>query len=525
MTARGVRLLVCFAMILAALPVMAAAAPGVRVARLSLAQGDVQIDRNSGDGWEQALNNMPVVGGASIFAGDNSKAEIQFEDGSSVRLAGPAQFSLTELSTSANGAPITRVEVDSGIAYVNARIAPPAGFQILTPSGETIAVNQPTHLRLKIGEQVASLSVTEGEVEILKDGGNVTLPAGQTYNYILGQPESAVRSSTVLPHGEDEWNQQRDSYNDQNAPAGAQGLGGDDPNAAGVADLGYYGSYDNVPDCGQCWQPTGVGQDWDPYDYGAWSYYDDWGWTFVSGYPWGWAPFYYGNWNYIGGRGWWWRPGAPHGPHGWHPRPSFAGAPRQGFTAPHPPADTARGTVAVAGSNLHVGPTAQTHETVAANSVAAGRQPSAATSSTVAKPVAASNPTHAGASSAGASNTGASNTGTSKAGAPVISGAKGTYRLSNPTAGGRNGFTAHGGSEASTRGEGYSSAGHGYAPSGSYGGNYGGSSAPHAYASPGSVGHASMPSSSVAHYSGGSSAFHGGGGGGSHGGGGGGGHR
>ena len=84
-------------------PAFASSSPGVRIVRLSVAQGDVQIDRNSGDGWEQAINNMPVIGGARIYAAENSKAELELEDGSSIRLAGPAQITLNELSTAPDG--------------------------------------------------------------------------------------------------------------------------------------------------------------------------------------------------------------------------------------------------------------------------------------------------------------------------------------------------------------------------------------------------------------------------------------
>jgi hypothetical protein len=345
----------------------AAGAPGVRILRLSLAQGDVQLDRNSGDGWEQAINNMPVIGGARIYAAENSKAELEFEDGSSIRLAGPAQITLTQLSTASDGSPVNLIQVDSGEIYVNARMHHHDQFRILTPSGEAFAISKPSHLRFTVDEQTASLAVMDGEAIVQGGEPNAKVRAGESYNYILGQPASAARLNSVRPEPEDTWDQQRNSYNDQNASAGAAYSGSDDSNAYGVADLGAYGSYSDQPGYGKVWQPSGVGPDWNPYDNGAWSYYPDWGWTFVSGYPWGWAPFFYGDWCYIGGRGWWWRPGPWHGPWhghgggGFHAQPRFAGHPGSNWNAPHPPAHLTHGTVAVAGSHLSVGPIGQTH--------------------------------------------------------------------------------------------------------------------------------------------------------------------
>jgi FecR protein len=375
MTTHGVRIL-CFSVVLlalSALPALAALAavsPEVRIVRLSLAQGDVQMDRNSGDGWEQAINNMPLSGGARIYAAENSKAELEFEDGSSIRLVGPAQISLIQLSFSPDGSPVNEIEIGSGLVYVNARLNNHAAFRIKDASGESFAITQPSHLRFKVEEQVASLSVMDGEVEALSDASNPRIHGGESYNYILGQSGSAARVARVPKEGEDGWNQQRDRYNDQYASAGAQYSGSDNPNAYGSADLGYYGSYDTVPGYGEVWQPAGVGPDWDPFGYGAWSYYPSWGWTFVSGYPWGWTPFFFGDWFFIGGRGWCWRPGSWRGPRGgprglggWHPRPLTAGGPAHGWSAPHPPAGSAHGTVAIAGSNLRVGPIAATHAT------------------------------------------------------------------------------------------------------------------------------------------------------------------
>jgi uncharacterized membrane protein YgcG len=366
MTTSRVRL-ICFCFALCLFACLSAFAAPVRLVRLSLAQGDVQIDRNSGDGWEQAIVNMPVITGVRIYAAENSKAELEFEDGSNVRLAGPAQVTLLDLSSAPNGSPVNSIQVDSGELYVNARLRNHDDFHISAYTGESFAITKPSHLRFTVKEQTASLAMNDGEAQALSssDSDNSTIRSGQTYNYILGQPASAARLESVPVQPEDAWNQQRDSYNNQNASAGAQYSGSDDASAPGVADLGYYGNYSDVPGYGESWQPNDVGPDWNPYDNGAWCYYPDWGWTFVSAYPWGWTPFYYGNWFYVHGRGWWWRPGGNgHGLGGWHSAPLLANAPK-GFSTPHPPVGAAHRTVAVAGSNLRVGPIGITHASVA----------------------------------------------------------------------------------------------------------------------------------------------------------------
>src|ERR1700756_3987041 len=58
-----------------------------RIVRLSDVQGSVQIDKNTGLGFEHAFVNLPLVQGAQLRTGANGRAEIEFEDGSSMRLA------------------------------------------------------------------------------------------------------------------------------------------------------------------------------------------------------------------------------------------------------------------------------------------------------------------------------------------------------------------------------------------------------------------------------------------------------
>jgi hypothetical protein len=509
--------LLWFSAVLFVFCALPAYASGVRILRLSLAQGDVQIDRNSGDGWEQAINNMPVIGGARIYAAEGAKAELEFEDGSSVRLAGPAQISVVELSSSADGKPVNVIQVASGEVYVNARLHHHDDFRILAPSGESFAITKPSHLRFTVDQQTASLAMMDGEAVVQASQRDAKVRSGETYNYVLGQPDSAASLNSVPQQPEDSWNQQRDSYNDQYASAGAQYSGSDDPNAYGVADLGAYGSYSDLPGYGEAWQPNGVGPDWSPFDNGAWSYYPGWGWTFVSGYNWGWAPFFYGDWCFVGGRGWWWRPGPWHGGRGigggFHPQPRWAGHPGGHFSGPHPPARAAHGTVAVAGSHLSVGPVGATHASRATSGFARSSMVGTPSGGPIGRVGAQSNLVRGQVVSNSAT--------------PVIVGRKGSYAVTGASTG-RNGFEVHRPSSGNASRPVSNLSGPTAASPRSYG--FAGGVSPHSYAAPRAPSVSSAPRVSSApqvssggggfHGGGGSGGFHGGGGGGSHGGGG-----
>jgi hypothetical protein len=72
--------------------------------------------------------------------------------------------------------------------------------------------------------------------------------------------------------------------------------------------LSPYGHWVNRPQAGWGWVPSRVNSAWRPYSVGHWAY-SDYGWTWVSGEPWGWATYHYGRWSQDPQYGWTWQPG------------------------------------------------------------------------------------------------------------------------------------------------------------------------------------------------------------------------
>src|SRR5689334_12030100 len=58
----------------------------VRIVRVSALNGDVQVDRGDGQGFDKAILNMPIVNSARAWTRNDGEAEIEFEDGSTIRL-------------------------------------------------------------------------------------------------------------------------------------------------------------------------------------------------------------------------------------------------------------------------------------------------------------------------------------------------------------------------------------------------------------------------------------------------------
>ena len=90
-----------------------------QIVRLSYVQGDVRISRGKladkqlhqeGDGstgWEQAVVNLPLGSGYSLVTG-TGRAEIEFEDASTVYLADNSVLTFNQLSTT-DGVPFTDI--------------------------------------------------------------------------------------------------------------------------------------------------------------------------------------------------------------------------------------------------------------------------------------------------------------------------------------------------------------------------------------------------------------------------------
>ena len=86
MSTRRIAVLSTLAVLSCWLAVPSFADSQARIVRLSQVDGDVQIDRNTGQGYEKAFINLPITQGTKLRAGQDARAEIEFEDGSTLRI-------------------------------------------------------------------------------------------------------------------------------------------------------------------------------------------------------------------------------------------------------------------------------------------------------------------------------------------------------------------------------------------------------------------------------------------------------
>jgi len=324
-------ILTAMACALFALP--AAAESQVRIVRLSDVQGGVQIDKNTGLGFENAFLNLPITQGTQLRTRDNGRAEIEFEDGSTLRLTPQTTVEFGTLGATDGGKRISAVSLVEGRAYVN-WLGKGSDEFTLNFSREKVTVTQPAHFRVAASSKEAEVASFKSELEVVGPSGTVKVDKKKMLTFDADDNGQSTVAKNLKEDTYDNWDKQSVEYHDTYAKNNSTPLG------YGYSDLNYYGAYTNYPGYGMLWQPYFTGVGWNPYMDGAWSWYPGIGYMWASAYPWGWMPYYYGNWVYAPGMGWGWQAG---GFNTWHGGLNYVGA--TNFHAPVAPQGTVSAVV------------------------------------------------------------------------------------------------------------------------------------------------------------------------------------
>ncbi len=273
----------------------------VRIVRLSDVKGMLALDRKTGLGFEQTMQNMPIVEGEKLRTADGY-AEVEFEDSTTLRLAPESQVDFELLALRSSGAKASLMDVKHGTVYVTTEST--KGNEFLLRAGEMkITVAPSTHLRMEVNETRTVLSVMNGSVEVARDGETTVVGKKESMTVAADQVSMAKKVGGA-PY--DAWDKESSDYHARYAMANTVAGGG---NSFGLSDLNYYGNFINAGGYGQIWQPYLTGAGWSPYANGLWALYPGAGYSWVSPYPWGWLPYHSGAWNFYPGYGWGWQPG------------------------------------------------------------------------------------------------------------------------------------------------------------------------------------------------------------------------
>src|SRR6267378_685166 len=289
----------------------ASAGSKARIVRLSDVQGSVQMDRGTGDGFDKTFLNMPVVEGSRLKTGDDGRAEVEFEDGSALRVVPNSEVEFTRLALGNDGQKLSTMQLVAGMAYVNYRGKSADQFT-LNFGRESVTLTEGAHFRIGLRNNEATLAVIKGRLNVNGQSGPIEVDQKHTATFDVDSDRYDVAKNYEAV-SYDAWDKQQSEYHDRYASNGSSRNGS--PYAYGMSDLNYYGNY-----------------------------------MWVSSYPWGWMPYRYGNWAFVPGFGWVWQPGYWNT---WYAVPRVVNPPRR-VSVPVPPV-RGIGTVMV-GRGLSVNP-------------------------------------------------------------------------------------------------------------------------------------------------------------------------
>jgi FecR protein len=297
--------LACTAVLAAAQPADAQynvpGAPGV--ANVSVVQGDVVIVRGDSGAQVGATINTPLLPGDYISTAGSSRAEVQLDGISMLRLAEDTQVRFVNLSPASR-----EMQLASGTAELAELQGADGNPQIDTPS-VSIRPNQTGDYRVSVlanGETL--VTVRSGMATVYTGSGSQNLTPGTTLvaSGAYNAPAISLQSAIAFD-GFDQFNVDRD----QAIAAAYNANPYVSPALAGYTNFAYYGQWYNVPGYGESWAPSNQSADWSPYSNGQWVWEPGYGYTWVGNEPWGYVPYHYGSWFYdTGYNEWMWQPPA-----------------------------------------------------------------------------------------------------------------------------------------------------------------------------------------------------------------------
>ena len=274
----------------------------VRMARFTTVEGDVTWRGGTDGDWATGVANMPLRQGAQIWVSEGGHAEIQFDDGSRLRLDSNTLVTLQTLYSDTKGE-YTEITLNDGEVALRATNEF-SYYQVNTPLCSVKAAG-PARVRVGAGVGV-QVAVQKGTATVQGSADHARLHDG---DYIDLADNATAYDIVDIPKDNawDAYNVEQDRALDSlTAKPTAQHL---PPNIATTAgDLDAYGTWREDAEYGWVWVPHTSDASWRPYYQGHWTWVEPFGWTWVSSEPWGWAPYHYGTWVHAGW-GWSWVPG------------------------------------------------------------------------------------------------------------------------------------------------------------------------------------------------------------------------
>ena len=180
-----------------------------RYARLAVVEGTVEAQIHPAESWKPALANMPLLEGSSIRTLGGSRAEIELDEGSVLRLAENSVCEFSDYTRLSTGQRITNISLDSGVAYFNGE----SGWRdalVLSLANARVSIQRGSRVRLEAGTASTQLAVFEGEARLTSASVELNVPEGKMLKLDLNRSDRFYLLPEIAALESDTWSLTRD---------------------------------------------------------------------------------------------------------------------------------------------------------------------------------------------------------------------------------------------------------------------------------------------------------------------------
>jgi hypothetical protein len=237
-----------------------------QVVRISHLEGDVRIARASAnqkskhEAWETAEMNLPLATGDSLVTGADGRAEIEFENASTVYLAPNSVLAFDDLHAT-SGVPHSEIDLLSGTVtiYLDS-LRPGEAFYLRTPTNDLLT-RYPQKADMRVSSYVDGMVLVGLKTGTLyvPGGGKEVMTPGKVLFFNKEHAQAAPPKRTEDFAEFDAWVADRHAARTEAMDAEMKEAGLTTP-VPGIADMKGQGRFYPCEPYGTCWEPnTGNG--------------------------------------------------------------------------------------------------------------------------------------------------------------------------------------------------------------------------------------------------------------------------
>jgi FecR protein len=233
-----------------------------QIVRIRHVEGDVRISRgNKSAVWETAVADLPLETGFNLVTGAGGRAEIEFEDASTVYLDENSALAFNQLETT-GGIPHTALGLLTGTATLHLHLRTPGETFFLRTPSDGISVRYPGRIYERVSSYLDAMSVTQLKHAAVTPQTSPTAGAGERPVRLETAIYNNEAHGTVEKPGNsvafadwDSWVEGRIASRSAAMAAVMKASGLTTP-LPGLADMNSQGTFFPCAPYGTCWEPA-----------------------------------------------------------------------------------------------------------------------------------------------------------------------------------------------------------------------------------------------------------------------------